>query len=166
MSLEGPKIRDAVPNDAVAIATIYNQGIVDRIATLETEERTPEERLQWLAARGPRHPVLVAEQDGTVVGWGSLNQFNPRKAYDFVADFSVYVQREWRGKGVGSALLHALTARAKQLGYHKMVLSALPCNTAGTALYQKCGFRTVGIYKEQGLLDGKWVDTVIMEKIL
>jgi phosphinothricin acetyltransferase len=166
MSLEGPNIRDAVPNDAVAIATIYNQGIVDRIATLETEERTPEERLQWLATRGPRHPVLVAEQDGTVVGWGSLNQFNPRKAYDFVADFSVYVQREWRGKGVGSALLRALIARAKQLGYHKMVLSAFPWNTAGTALYQKCGFRTVGIYKEQGLLDGKWVDTVIMEKIL
>jgi L-amino acid N-acyltransferase YncA len=166
MALDAPKIRDAVPNDAVAIATIYNQGIVDRIATLETEERTPEERLQWLAARGPRHPVLVAEQDGTVVGWGSLNQFNPRKAYDFVADFSVYVQREWRGKGVGSALLRALIARAKQLGYHKMVLSAFPWNTAGTALYQKCGFRTVGIYKEQGLLDGKWVDTVIMEKIL
>ena len=158
--------RDATPADTAAIAAIYNQGIVDRIATLETEARTPEERQQWLAARGPRHPVLVAEHDGIVVGWGSLNQFNPRQAYDFVVDFSVYVEREWRGKGMGSALLRALVARARGLGFHKMVLSAFPWNAAGLALYQRYGFRTVGIYKEQGLLDGKWVDTIIMEKIL
>ena len=159
-------VRDARPADAAAIAVIYNQGIADRIATLETVERTPEERVAWLAARGPRHPVLVAERDRVVVGWGSLNPFNPRKAYEYVADFSVYVERAWRGKGVGSALLRALIARAQQLGYHKMVLSAFPWNALGMALYQKHGFRTVGIYKEQGLLDGQWVDTIIMEKIL
>ncbi len=166
MTLDALTIRDAGEADAAAIVTIYNQGIADRIATLETEERTPEERKQWLAARGPRHPVLVAELDGTVVGWGSLNQFNPRKAYDFVAEFSVYVERAWRGKGVGGGLLRALIARAKQLDYHKLVLSAFPWNAAGMALYQRYGFRTVGIYKEQGLLDGEWVDTIIMEKIL
>ena len=159
-------VRDARADDAAAIATIYNQGIIDRIATLETVERTPEERVAWLAARGPRHPVLVAEQHGLVVGWGSLNQFNPRKAYDYVADFSVYVERAWRGKGVGSALLRALITRAKHLGYHKLVLSAFPWNALGMALYEKYGFRTVGTYKEQGLLDGQWVDTIIMEKIL
>ena len=159
-------VRDARPADAAAIAVIYNQGIADRIATLETVERTPEERVAWLAARGPRHPVLVAERDRVVAGWGSLNPFNPRKAYEYVADFSVYVERAWRGKGVGSALLRALIARAQQLGYHKMVLSAFPWNALGMALYQKHGFRTVGIYKEQGLLDGQWVDTIIMEKIL
>jgi L-amino acid N-acyltransferase YncA len=166
MPLEAVEIRNAAPSDAAAIAAIYNQGIIDRIATLETEERTPEERSAWLAARGPRNPVLVAERDGAIVGWGSLNQFSPRKAYDFVADFSVYVERAWRGKGVGSALLRALVTRAKQLGYHKLVLAAFPWNAGGMALYQKYGFRTVGIYKEQGLLDGKWVDTIIMEKIL
>lgn len=160
------RIRDAIATDAACIAAIYNQGIVDRIATLEVEERTPEERVQWLATRGTRHPVLVAELDGKVVGWGSLNQFNPRKAYDFVADFSVYVERSWRGKGVGSALLLTLIDRARQLGYHKMVLSAFLWNAAGIALYERFGFRTIGTYKEQGLLDGKWVDTVIMEKIL
>ncbi len=159
-------VRDARAEDAAAIAIIYNQGIVDRIATQETDERTPEERVEWLAARGQRHPVLVAERNGIVVGWGSLNPFNPRKAYDYVVDFSVYVERAWRGKGVGSALLRALIARAKQLGYHKLVLSAFPWNALGMALYEKYGFRTVGTYKEQGLLDGKWVDTIIMEKIL
>jgi L-amino acid N-acyltransferase YncA len=159
-------IRAATERDVPAIATIYNQGIEDRIATLETELRTAEERRQWLASRGPRHPVIVAEVDGQVVGWGSLNAFNPRKAYDHAADFSVYVERAWRGKGVGRRLLERLVELARQIGYHKMVLSAFPFNTAGIALYERLGFRTVGIYKEQGLLDGKWVDTIIMEKLL
>ena len=87
-------LRDATGDDATAICSIYNQGIQDRVATLETEERTTEERRAWLAARGPRHPVVVAAADGAVIGWASLNVFNPRRAYDHVADFSVYVERE------------------------------------------------------------------------
>ena len=159
-------IRDAVSGDAAAVAEIYNQGIADRLATLETEERTVEERRNWLLARGPRHPVIVAEADGYVVGFGSLNVFNPRQAYDHVADFSLYVERSWRGKGVGGRLLQALVERARSIGFHKMVLAAFPFNPAGIALYQKCGFRVVGVYKEQGLLDGRWVDTIIMERLL
>jgi DNA-directed RNA polymerase specialized sigma24 family protein len=74
-------IRGATFDDAAAICAIYNQGIDDRIATLETERRTPEERRAWLAARAPRHPVFVAETDGDgVIGWASLNAFNPRPA--------------------------------------------------------------------------------------
>jgi L-amino acid N-acyltransferase YncA len=159
-------IRDAVAEDATALAVIYNQGIVDRIATLETEERTPEERRAWLDARDPRHPVILAVADGQAAGFGSLNVFNPRRAYDHVADFSIYIERAWRGKGVGSRLLEALIERARQIGYHKLVLSAFPFNEGGVALYKKFGFRVVGIYKEQGLLDGRWVDTIIMEKLL
>ncbi len=159
-------IRDARSEDAAVLALIYNQGIVDRLATLETEERTAEERLEWLAARDPRHPVLVAEADGRLLGFGSLNVFNPRKAYDHVADFSLYVERSWRGKGVGGRLLQALIERAQAIGFHKLVLSAFPFNPAGMALYQRHGFRVVGVYKEQGFLDGRWVDTIIMEKLL
>ena len=160
------EIRDACPDDAAALALIYNQGIVDRVATLEMEERTVEERRAWLAARGTRHPVLVAEAGSQVVGFGSLNLFNPRKAYDHVADFSLYVERSWRGKGVGGRLLRTLLERARTIGFHKLVLSAFPWNQAGMALYEKQGFRVVGTYREQGLLDGRWVDTVIMEKLL
>ena len=94
-------IHDATAVDAAAICRIYNQAIEDRIATLETEERTPEDRRAWLAARGLRHPVLVAEADGVVVGWASLNVFNARRAYDHVADLSLYVERAARGKGLG-----------------------------------------------------------------
>ena len=159
-------IRDAGPGDAAAICRIYNQGIQDRVATLETEERTPEERRAWLEARGPRHPVLVVETEGEVAAWGSLNSFNPRRAYDHVADFSLYVDRAWRGRGVGRRLLDALIARARALGYHKLVLSAFPWNEAGMTVYRRAGFREIGIYREQGLLDGRWVDTIVMEKIL
>jgi len=159
-------VRPATAADAAAICLIYNEGIEDRLATLETELRTPEERRQWLAARSPRHPVVVAEAGGEVVGWASLNVFNPREAYRFVADISVYVGRGFRGKGVGGVLLGHLDALARRHGFHKMVLSAFPFNAAGMALYAKHGFRTVGTYREQGQLDGRWVDTVIMEKIL
>jgi phosphinothricin acetyltransferase len=187
------RLRLASAADAEAICRIYNQGIEDRVATLETELRTPDERRQWLAGRSPRHPVIVAEfvVAGTVssaltegglkearagsasadnpsglVGWASLNVFNARESYRFVADISVYVERGWRGKGVGRVLLEKLTELGRTHGFHKLVLSAFPGNAGGMALYAKSGFRTVGIYHEQGQLDGKWVDTIVMEKLL
>ena len=193
------RLRLAVAADAEAICRIYNQGIEDRVATLETELRTPDDRRQWLASRSPRHPVIVAEtaefivagtvgpaltegglrqtrpgsasadspsSQGGPIGWASLNVFNAREAYRFVADISVYVERGWRGKGVGRVLLEKLTGLGRAHGYHKLVLSAFPGNAAGMALYTKLGFRTVGIYHEQGQLDGKWVDTIVMEKLL
>ncbi len=163
----GMAVRDATDEDAAAIAHIYNQGIDDRMATLETQLRSAEERAEWLAARGPRHPVLVAvDGSGAVVGWGALNAFNPRPAYDHVVDFSVYVGREQRGRGIGDSLLSALEVRARALGYHKMVLAAFPTNAPGMRLYERHGFVTVGIYHEQGMLDGRWIDVIVMEKLL
>ena len=159
-------VRAATPEDAEAICRIYNQGIEDRLATLETELRTPAERRDWLQSRERRHPVIVAVADGQVIGWGSLNRFNPRPAYDHVVDFSVYIERPWRGRGIGRQLLGRLIELARDLGYHKMVLAAFPSNTAGVALYRRMGFSEVGIYREQGLLDGKWVDVIIMERLL
>lgn len=160
------EIRLAEPGDVPAITAIYNQGIADRLATLETQERTEAERRAWLAAHTGRYPVLVAAVDGAVVGWASLNPFSPRDAYRHVADLSVYVERQWRGKGVGRALLQALEEQARAHGFHKLVLTAFPFNPAGLRLYARCGFRAVGIYREQGLLDGVWVDTQLMEKLL
>jgi L-amino acid N-acyltransferase YncA len=184
------RVRLATEADAEAICRIYNQGIEDRLATLETELRTPEERRQWMTARDARHPVIVAETEvagaepatssnspptslpeqaapaTAITGWGSLNIFNARPAYRFVADFSVYVERGWRGRGVGRALLERLIELGREHGYHKLVLSAFPFNPGGMALYEKLGLRTVGVYKEQGMLDGRWVDTIVMERLL
>ena len=178
------RVRPATEADAAAICRIYNQGIEDRLATLETELRMPEERRRWLAARTSRHAVIVAEATEPTtpstgapglradpgppapVGWASLNVFNAREAYRFVADISVYVERGWRGRGVGRVLLEKLTELGRAHGFHKLVLSAFPGNAGGMALYARSGFRTVGIYHEQGQLDGKWVDTIVMEKLL
>ena len=159
-------IRPAGPADAQAICGIYNEGIEDRVATLETRLRTADEQRAWLESRDQRHPVLVAEREGKVVGWGSLNVFTPRPAYDHVTEFSVYVARPARGIGTGHRLLASLIAAAREIGYHKMVLAAFDWNQPGIALYRGAGFRQVGVYREQGWLDGRWVDTVIMEKLL
>jgi L-amino acid N-acyltransferase YncA len=159
-------VRAASAADVEAICAIHNQGIADRIATLDTTLRSPDDTSAWLAERGPRHPVLVADLSGTVVGWASLNRFNPRPAYDHVADFSVYIERHVRGKGIGRQLLDRLIDQARAIGFHKMVLAAMAHNDAGLALYARAGFSRVGIYREQGQLDGRWVDVVIMEKLL
>jgi L-amino acid N-acyltransferase YncA len=163
---ESITLRVARAGDADSICVIYNQGIEDRVATLETELRTPAERREWMAARGPRHPVIVAERQGMIVGWASLNVFNPRPAYQHVADLSVYVERGWRGRGVGGRLLEDLVERARGIGYHKMVLATFPTNAMGVRLYERVGFTRVGVYREQGMLDGRWVDTLVMEKLL
>jgi L-amino acid N-acyltransferase YncA len=163
----GLSMRDAGLDDAPAIARIYNQGIEDRTATLETQLRSAEERAEWLASHDERHPVLLAvDSAGAALGWCSLNRFNPRAAYDHVADISVFVARESRGRGVGDSMLTALEARARAIGYHKMVLAAFPTNAPGIRLYQRHGFVTVGTYHEQGMLEGRWVDVVVMEKLL
>ncbi|MDQ2744663.1 MAG: N-acetyltransferase family protein [Chloroflexota bacterium] len=149
------QIRDATIDDAAAIARIYNQGIEDRIATLETVLRTPEDREQWLAEHTARHPVLVVTDNDEVAGWASLNRFNPRPVYDHVADLSVHVARERRGAGVGTDLLRALEERARNVGYHTLVLAALAHNSARMRLYERCRFRLIGIYEEQGVLDDR-----------
>lgn len=158
-------VRPARADDADAICAIYNEGIADR-GTLETEPRTPEERRGWLAARDARHPVVVVESDGVVVGWASLNVFNARDVYRHVADISVYVARFARGKGAGTALLGRLVELGRESGFHKLVLAGFPWNAASVALYRRLGFREVGVYKEQGLLDGGWVDVLVMERLL
>ena len=164
--MEEIRLRDATPTDVPSICAIHNQGIEDRVATLDVDPHTLEEQMDWFHRHGSRHPVIIAESSGGIIGWASLNQFSARPAYRFVADLSVYIERQWRGKGVGTRLLGGIEARARALGYHKIVLAAFPFNQAGMRLYERFGFRTVGIYREQGLVDGRWVDTIIMEKML
>jgi L-amino acid N-acyltransferase YncA len=164
--MEEIRLRDAAQADVPRICVIHNQGIEDRVATLDVDPHTLDEQLEWFHRHGARYPVLVAEAGGDIIGWASLNQFSVRPAYRFVADLSVYIERDWRGRGIGTRLLREIEARARALGYHKIVLSAFPFNQAGMRLYEKFGFRTVGVYHEQGLVDGRWVDTIIMEKML
>src|SRR5262249_43363116 len=84
------KLRDARRTDVPKICDIHNQGIADRLATLDVESHTLEEQLQWFHRHGPRHPVVVAEAMGDIIGWVSLNRFSRRAAYRFVAHLSLY----------------------------------------------------------------------------
>lgn len=160
-------LRKANINDISQITRIYNEGIEDRIATLETRLRTDEEMLEWLTTRAEKYSVMVVENfDGQVIGWASINSFNSRCAYSGVADISVYIQRDLRGKGFGRLLLEFLIQVAKENGFHKLVLSTFDFNEAGKNLYKALGFREVGTYMEQGMLDGKFINIIVMEKIL
>lgn len=161
------KTREASVYDIALITKIYNQGIEERIATLETSLKSIDEMKSWLANRSDRHKVLVIEDcNGAVKGWASINTFNSRCCYSGVADMSIYIEREERGKGLGKTLLGYLVEAAREQGFHKLVLSAFEFNEAGKRLYRSVGFREVGTYINQGILDGKFVNVTIMEKLL
>lgn len=161
------KTREATSKDIPWITEIYNQGIEDRAATFETDLRDGSEMEKWLADRGERHKVVIIEDEaGTPRGWASINAFHSRCCYGGVGDLSIYIHRNFRGKGLGRILLDYLIETAKKQGFHKLVLSMFDFNKAGKQLYLALGFRIVGTYKNQGLLDGKYVDVTIMEKLL
>lgn len=157
------RIRPAVRTDADAIARIYNEGILDRVATFETRERTPEDVLSWLD--GP-FPVLVAEREGAVIGWIAASRYRDRACYAGIAEFSVYVAREARRQGVGDRLMEAFAPVCAAAGFWKLLSRIFPQNDASRALCARHGFREVGVYEKHGQLDGTWYDVVIVEKLL
>lgn len=154
-------------DDIALITNIYNQGIEDRVATLETSLKSVDEMKDWMTNRSDKHKVLIIEDcNGAVKGWASINTFNSRCCYSGVADISIYIEREERGKGLGKTLLNYLVKVAQEQGFHKLVLSTFEFNEAGKRLYRSVGFREVGTYINQGTLDGKFVNVTIMEKLL
>jgi len=155
--------RSASPSDAAAIARIYNQGIDDRIATFETRHRTAADIEEWFDGR---HPIVVVESDGEVVAFASTSTYRPRECYAGIAEYSVYVAREQRGKGAGRAALVALIEAAESVGFWKLVSRIFPNNRASIELALAVGFREVGVYEKHGRLDGEWRDVVIVERLI
>jgi L-amino acid N-acyltransferase YncA len=156
----------ASSGDLEAIRRIYNEGIEDRVATLDVEPKSSEEIAQWWEQHQGRYAVLVATESGNVVGWASLNPFSHRCAHSNIADLSVYVARGHRGRGFGYYLLARLQEEAVKSGFRKIVLHALDTNEHGKRLYRKSGFTEVGVFKQHGLIDGGYVDVVAMERLL
>jgi len=158
-------IRDAVLADAAAIAEIYNQGIAERGATFETEPRTAAE-IEARLRDQDRYPMIVAEEDGRVIGWAGASSYRPRDCYAGIGEVSVYLDRAARGRGVGRRLLEALVVAARGHGYWKLVSRVFPFNSASRAVCRACGFREVGTYEKHGRLDGRWLDVVIVERLI
>ena len=143
---------------------IYNQGIADRIATFETDPRTEDDVRAWFTGS---HPMVVTEDDrGNVIAFASTSTYRPRECYRGIAEFSVYVAREARGKGAGRMAMAALIDAARAAGFWKLLSRVLVENHASRALLKAVGFREVGIYQKHGRLDGVWHDTVIVELLL
>lgn len=156
-------VRPAGPEDAIAIAEIYNQGIDDRIATFETEHRTADDISHWF---GTRFPVIVITRGDCVVAFASTSTYRPRQCYAGIAEFSVYVERTARGIGAGRAAMEGLIRAATDAGFWKLVSRVFTANVASRALLRSLGFREVGIYERHGQLDGEWLDVVIVERLL
>jgi len=158
-------IRPAKVVDAAAITAIYNQGIAERSATFET---TPSQVADLEARIGDaRYPLLVAcDGSAAVLGWAGLSSYRSRDCYAGIAEFSIYLDRAARGKGLGQALLNALADAARERGFWKLVSRIFPFNAASRALCARCGFREVGVYEKHGQLDGRWLDVVIVERLI
>lgn len=154
--------RLATSADSAAIAAIYNQGIEDRVATFETRPRTPEDIKQWFDGI---HPVVVMEEDGEVVAFGASSSYSARSCYAGIAEISVYVHHDWRGRGAGKATLAALLDAVERAGFWKVVSRVFVENEASRALLRSLGIREVGIYEKHGQLDGVWRDVVIIERL-
>lgn len=160
------KIRPAEARDLPGILEIYNMGIEDRIATLEVDIKDLAYMKAWLDDHADRYAVLVAEMEDQIVGWASLNRYSHRCAYNGVADLSIYISRDNRGKGIGRALLQELDAVARNNQFYKIVLFTFPQNEPGQRLYRKAGYRQVGVFEKQGILEGQFIDVMAMEKLL
>jgi phosphinothricin acetyltransferase len=158
-------IRPAQRHDCAAIAAIYTSGIEGRGATFETRPRTAEDIAPWLDAH-ERFPLLVAEEDGAVLGWARVGHYSDREAYRGVGEVQVYVDPPARGRGLGTALLEAASAAAEQGGYWKLLGKLFPDNEPSRALVRRCGFREVGLHHRHGRLEGAWRDVLVVERLL
>lgn len=158
-------IRPLSDGDIPQVTEIYNEGIEDRIATLEDKAKSVNEVSQMFMDRSPRYGVLVAKKDDQVLGWAAINPYSHRWAYAGVGEVSIYIKRKARGQGVGKALLRALEGYAIDHDFYKLVLFTFARNLQAQGLYRACGFSEVGIFRNQGILDGQFIDILAMEKI-
>lgn len=159
------QIRTARLTDAEAIRGIYNRAILT-VATFDLEPRSLEEQQQWLALRSGAHLVLVADNGGTLAGFASLSPYRDRPAYRTTVENSVYVDESFQGKGVGKLLMSELVDDARDHGFHSVIARIVSSNAASIALHRAVGFEIVGVEKEVGRKLGRWLDVVVMQRML
>lgn len=159
-----PQFRAARVDDLPAIADIYNHEVLHSTATFDTEPVSLEERRRWLAAHeSPRHPIVVADADGVVVGWASLSPWSQRCAYARAAEVSVYVHRDWRGRGLGRGLLEQLVDRGRAAGLGVLLARVVAESAGSLALHEALGFERIGTMRRVGEKFGRVLDVDLMD---
>ena len=160
-------VRLARRSDAEAIRAIYNAEVVGSTATFDLVPRTPEEQDGWLADhRGPYPVVVAVDDDGLVLGFGSLSAYRDRPSYATTVENSVYVDASHRGSGVGRSLLEELVTLANQHGFHSIIARIGGGNMASIALHEACGFQMVGVEREIGRKFNRWLDVSVLQHML
>ena len=160
-------VRPATIDDAEALRAIYNLEVLTSTVTFDLVPRSLEEQTAWMRARSGAHVVVVAEtDDGHVAGFASLSPYRDRPAYSTSVEDSVYVHRDQQGRGVGRLLLADLVERAEQHGFHTMMARIVGGHEASIGLHRALGFVEVGTEREVGRKFGRWLDVVVMQKLL
>ena len=154
-------IRPGTLADVPAITAIYDHYVVHTVATFDLEPHDPDERARtWFTAydvSGP-HRLLVAEDDGELVGYATSGRFRAKAAYDRTVETTVYLHPEHTGRGHGRRLYDALLAMLDEEGVHLCVAAIAQPNPGSVALHERVGFRPVGVLGEVGFKHGRWVD--------
>jgi phosphinothricin acetyltransferase len=160
------RVRLATIDDAEAIRAIYNLEVLESTVTFDLVPRSLGEQQGWLTARSGAHAVVVAEDGDDVLGFASLSPYKERPAYRTTVEDSVYVRRDQQGRGVGKAMLGELLTLATQHGFHAVMGRIVGGHEASIALHQGAGFSVVGTEREVGRKFGRWLDVVVMERLL
>lgn len=160
------EIRVARADDAEAMRAIYNLEVETSTVTFDLVPRTLADQLAWLDARSGAHTALVAVLDDVVVGFASLSPYKERPAYRTSVEDSVYVHRGHQGLGIGKALLAALMDTAQVSGFHAVFARIVGGHEASINLHAAHGFELIGTEREVGRKFGKWLDVVVMERLL
>lgn len=161
-------IRIATEADVPAIRDIYNEAILTSIATFDTEEKTLEDRMEWYRWHTGIYSLYVAELNGQVVGYAALSPFiKERKAYIETVEPSLYVDKEYRNKGVGKALYKELIEFAKNAdNIHTVIARVTAGNIASGRLHEEYGFEKAGTIKEAGMKFNRYLDVDLYQLIV
>lgn len=160
------ELRLARADDAEATRTIYNTEVTGSTVTFDLVPRSLEEQQDWIEARSGAMAVVVAETAGEVVGFAALSPYRSRPAYSTTVEDSVYVRHDQRGTGVGRALLAEVVDVAATRGFHTMMARIVGGHDASIRLHRALGFEFVGVEKEVGRKFGRWLDVVLMQRML
>ena len=165
--MDSISLRDATAADLPAISAIYNHYVLHSTSTYQLEPETLADRQAWFDLHSPdKYPVVVAELDGRVVGWGSLSRFHVREGYAPTVEASVYIADGFHRRGLGRTILQSLIGRARIAKFHTLVGGASADQTASIALQESLGFTRVGCLQEVGLKFGRRLDVVYLQLML